>query len=296
MNRYLCGILLLILSGGLTSCSFHRLVTRRKAATYDKNAVLQSTDTTKTASIPPPATPTAPDTMAKAPVQDTAKMRLIDQLTTIWERKIDFKTFKGKAKVHFESPEDKQEFTADFRVRKDSVIWINVTVLGVSAARILINKDSLFMVSWLPRKEVKRIALKDAVKILPTRVDFASLEHLILGEPLRDGNITDAASSGSSWSLDVEDSNYIQRVTYNKSDTTIRTAQLRTRNPKGPQTMSEFGSYEVIANRKVSTWRVINIQNGDNVYMLDLNFSKEDFDEDLDYPFSFPKNYSEDDK
>jgi len=91
----------------------------------------------------------------------------------------------------------------------------------------------------------------------------------------------------------VSDSSYLQRITYNKADTTIRTAQLRTRDPNGPQAMSEYGSYEMIDGRRVSTQRVLNIKDGDDIYMLDLNFSKEEFDTPLEYPFSIPSSYSE---
>jgi len=296
MSRFVwCGLLGLVLSGSLTSCTFHRLVSRHKAKSYDSSAMTPVADTNHNAGAFLHAVLPAQDTIAETPAPDTsgAKQTLVDELTPIWKKKISFNTFSGKAKVHFESPDDKQEFTANFRVRKDSVIWINVTALGgISVARILITPDSFFLVVHIKR-EVKRIALKDAVKILPTKVDFASLQHLILGEPLRDGNITDVAGFGGSWSLQVEDSSYIQRVTYNKSDTTIRTSQLRTRNPRGPQTMSEFGSYETIGDRKVSTERVINIQNGEDIYMLDMNFSKVDFDEPLEYPFSIPSSYKE---
>jgi hypothetical protein len=293
MNRFAWGgALLLIISCVFSSCSFHRLVTRKKAKSYDSSAAQPVAADTGRIGAGHAVLP-APDTVALVQ-EDTsaAEKRLAEQLTPIWKKRLDYQTFKAKAKVHFESPDDKQEFTANIRVRKDSVIWINASAFGITAARILITPDSIFMIMEL-KKEYKKLALKDAAKILPTKVDFATLQHLLLGEPLRDGNIEDATSFGGSWSLGVEDSSYIQRITYNKEDSTIRTSQLRTRKANGPQTMSEYGSYEMINNRKVSTQRVINIRNGEDVYMLDMNFQKIDFDEPLEYPFSIPKSYSE---
>ena len=293
MNKFVAhGITILVLTSFLTSCSFHRLVTRRRAQTIDRSA-MRPADSNHVAFGSRHAFFPQPDTLVIVPDTTGAVKKLVDELTPIWKKRTEYRTFSGKAKVHFEGPDDKQEFSANFHVRKDSIIWINVTAFGgLPAALIFITRDSFFLVIPL-KKEYKKVVLADVAKILPTKVDFTSLQNLIVGDPLRDGTIQDATSFGGSWSIQVSDSSYLQRITYNKADTTIRTAQLRTRDLNGPQAMSEYGSYEMIDGRRVSTQRVLNIQDGDDIYMLDLNFSKEEFDTPLEYPFSIPSSYSE---
>jgi len=284
MNRITLAIIFVILSACLSSCSFHRLAAGKKAKSYD----LSASDTSHLRAILP-----QPDTTAAVIAPDTSGIvkQLIQQLTPLWETRIDYKTFSGKAKVHFTGPNDDKEFTAHFRVRKDSVIWVNVTYDAIPVARLFITRDSFFLLNTL-QKEVTRIPLSQAAKVLPTKVDFTSLQNLITGEPLQKGTITNATSFGGSWSIQAEDSSYIQRITFNKADSTIRTGQLRTRDPKGPQAMTAYGNYEIIDNRKISTSRTLNIQNGNDVYSLDMNFTKANFDEQLDFPFSIPRNYS----
>ena len=55
---------------------------------------------------------------------------------------IDFKYLKAKAKVSYKSAKDNQSFTVDIRMRKDSLIWMNVSAFGITVATALFN-DSL---------------------------------------------------------------------------------------------------------------------------------------------------------
>jgi len=291
MNRYVGGLLVALCCVGLSSCSFHRLVAGKRAKSYDST---QAVTSSSYALFP------AMDTVVtlSKPADDTTEAinKLIAELTPIWKSRLQYTTFSGKAKVHFEGPDEKQEFTAHIRLRKDSIIWINVTALGgLSFAKILVTPDSFFMTNVM-NKEVTRMPLTHAAKILPTKVDFNSLQNLLVGEPLRDGNITYASSFVGSWTIQVEDSSYIQRITYNKADSTLRSGQMRTRDPKGPQAITEYGSYDMVDGRRVSTARVINISNGADVFSIDMNCSNIRFDEPQDYPFSIPKSYEIKDK
>jgi hypothetical protein len=141
------------------------------------------------------------------------------------------------------------------------------------------------------KKEVTRLPLTSATKLLPAPVDFTTMQNLIIGEPLREGTITDAANGGGGWSLQVEDSAYIQRITYNKTDSTMRSGQLRTRDPNGPQAMIQYGNYETANGRKIATNRVINLQATGQAHMLDMSFQRNDFDVKQDYPVNVPDNY-----
>jgi len=284
--------MLFVTGSALSSCSFHRLVAGKKAKSYDWSQV--TTDTGHLAGPQPDILPNVDTPVNKAPDASTAVSRLIEELTPLWKARLAYTTFSGKAKVHFEGPDEKQEFTAHFRIRKDSVIWIAITGLGgmVPVARILITPDSFMLINQL-QKEVTLLPLAKAAKILPAKVDFQSMQHLITGDPLQEGVITNASGLfGGGWSIEVEDSNYVQRIIYNKSDSTMRSAQLRTRDVNGPRAMTEYGGYMFIDDRRISTGRVINVQNGNDVYMIDMNFMKIDFDQPLDYPFSIPKNYT----
>ena len=54
---------------------------------------------------------------------------------------IDFKYLKAKAKVTYKTPNDGRTVTVDIRMKKDSLIWMNVSQFGITGATALFNKD-----------------------------------------------------------------------------------------------------------------------------------------------------------
>ena len=53
---------------------------------------------------------------------------------------IDFKYLKAKAKVAFKGQKESQNVNVDIRMKKDSLIWMNISALGFSVASALFDK------------------------------------------------------------------------------------------------------------------------------------------------------------
>ena len=106
------------------------------------------------------------------------KQQLISALTPLLDKRIDFQTFKGKAKMHYEGSGMRQDFTANFRLAKDSVIWAHITAgMGiVNVARILITPDSFWMVNYMD-KSVMAMSAAEAAERLPAAVNFYLLQE-----------------------------------------------------------------------------------------------------------------------
>lgn len=292
MNKIASSMLLLAVSCSMASCSILKggKGKRKKEKAADSVAVVDSArlgDSLATATQP--ATDTA---MVALPVAWAMK-QLIDSLGPLCSQRMAYATFSGRAKVHFQGPDDNQEFTANFRIRKDSIIWVQISGLGgmVSVARICITPDSFLMINQLQREVVRR-PLSHVAKFLPTAVDFVSLQNLVTGDPLRTGTVTFAADSGASWLFHVQDSAYLQEIAYSKTDSTMVSGSLHTLSPGGAWAAGIYGNYQVRDGRKLSTDRMWNIQNGPASYSLDMDFINSSFDQPLDFPFSVPKNYT----
>lgn len=228
------------------------------------------------------------------PKLNDQKKELITNLMPIWQREINFSSFSGKAKMHYQARGQKQEFTAHFRINKDKAIWVNITALGgmMNVARAYITPDSIFMVNYL-QKEAYRKPISEVNKLLPAPVDFYIMQNLIIGNVLKkQGKPTDATDFGGSLSIQVEDGNVVQNVTYNKADSSMRSLQILSKDEKGPTGMIQYGSYELVDGRNFSGGRVINVSNNGEPYYMDMNFGNVEFDKSLEMPFSFPKNYT----
>lgn len=97
--------------------------------------------------------------------------------------KIDVEWLSAKSKVSFKSEVQSQKGTLNIRLRKDSVIWMNVKKLGIEGARILITPDSIYVIDRIHKQyAISDFSLIQEKYHLPA--DFNSLQNLILGNPL----------------------------------------------------------------------------------------------------------------
>lgn len=279
-NRFLCSLCIFFLFLLQSSCILLRKAGHKPVISNDTTAALT------------PFVDTAKTDTAIAKLNEE-KNNLIAALTPVWQQDGNFSTFTGKAKMHYESRDQKQEFTTIFRIRKNEAIWASVIALGgiVQVARVYITPDSFKLINYLD-KEVTMMQLSDASKILPAPADFQTLQNLVIGHVLRtSGQATDAVDLGNILSLQVEEENFVQQINYNKADTTIQTLQMRSTVTGGPSGMISFNGYQTLNAKKFPTNRVINVVNGGEQYRLEMNFNKAEFDQPVDFPFSIPKNY-----
>ena len=301
MNKIVACFFFIAISFSLSSCSLVKSLKRHKHKATDSVAIVDSSSLGK--GIISPAITTLDTLLKKDTVvvinndkarEDSLVMwkQNMDAVMPLWKHRMAYNTFSGKAKVHYEGADDSYDFNANFRIRKDSVIWIEINAMaGIFRVRIFVTPDSLYMINYM-KKEVTILPLSDAAKILPSKIDFSSLQNLITGEPLRDGNIVDVNSKPDSLVIDVSDSAYLQQFTYTRADSNMVAAVLATRKPDGPVARSAYSNYERIKNRKISMGRVINLQHGADAFKMEMEFIKADFDEPLDYPLNIPKNYT----
>jgi hypothetical protein len=107
---------------------------------------------------------------------------------------IDFGYMHGKGRLVYKDDKKDQEVKAHIRIRKDSVIWMNFTVVGVQGGKALINKDSITVVSSV-RKEYFVFDYKELSKRFNFDVDYALIEAAMLGNLMRARTPSDAVAA-----------------------------------------------------------------------------------------------------
>ena len=217
-----------------------------------------------------------------------------DLIATLNSNRIDFKTFSAKIKVEYEDSKGKQpDVVANIRMKKDSVIWvsINATFLSIEAFRILITKDHVTVLNKL-QKQVEEHPFSFIEDIAKIPLDFKTLQDLIIGNPVFLGDKVVAykltenhilLSTVGKYFKNLltlsANSNLIERSKLDDLDVTLsRTADLT------------YGSYENKAGVNFSTDREITVAEKTKVD-IKLNYKQFDFNTELSYPFSIPKNY-----
>jgi hypothetical protein len=100
-------------------------------------------------------------------------------------RKAEFQFTWLSGKLECEASDDstKANFDVTLRMCRDSVIWMLVTdpIIGIKVARVLITKDSVKFVQYLPSEKCFRGDFTLLSNLLQTDVDFEMMQSLLIG-------------------------------------------------------------------------------------------------------------------
>jgi hypothetical protein len=225
--------------------------------------------------------------------KDPAATILYDGLliTQLLSPKIqDWNTFKTKAKIQYKSKGKSQSFNANIRLRKDSVTWASVIVLG-ELARAILTKDSVMAIDkWNDVYYQYPVqALQDQFN-LP--INFDQIQDIILGNMVSI-QLTPiiAKKSNKGFAIKLTGNGYQTVASYHK-DSTLRSVVVLGSNAKGRYSLkSTYDNYEVTNYGKMAMNRTIRMyQNNQETYVT-LELQKCEFDVEQEYPFSIPAKF-----
>ena len=117
----------------------------------------------------------------------TATLNLKKRSSKYLLKKLNAKTLEvewlsARARITYKDEAQTRKFNATIRVRKDSVIWMNVKKLSVEAFRILITQDSIFIIDRLEKKYYTH-GLDYIEEKFNFPGQFQALQTAILGNP-----------------------------------------------------------------------------------------------------------------
>ncbi|MGK7390927.1 MAG: DUF4292 domain-containing protein [Candidatus Cyclobacteriaceae bacterium M2_1C_046] len=95
-------------------------------------------------------------------------------------REIDFEYFSGKAKINFKDSDHDVKAKANIRIKKDSLIWITFSAVGIQGARVLMNRDSITILN-LMKKEYYVFYYDSLSKKFNFDINFESIQATALG-------------------------------------------------------------------------------------------------------------------
>lgn len=228
------------------------------------------------------------------PIDTADSLRLlIEHTAPIWQKRIELKTLSAKAKMHYEAGDKSFDFVANIRMRKDSIIWVSVTVAGIiQVTRAVITPDSFKLILYT-EKQVFEGPIEKANEFLPPGINFYSLQNLLLGNPiLNKSNTVNVADVNPNWVVRFEQENYIEQALYDKTDSTLRQNHLVTQGVSNKTLTHILSNFETINGQKMATDRKLSVINDSTAMQVDMSYSNILIDGELSYPFSIPKNYT----
>ena len=167
MNKYLFIALLL---GVIISAESCRRRTRTSVAEAP-DTVLAQPDSSASVIVPPISV----DSVAVLP----NRPGINEARANVAE--IDFDYLTAKSKISFKSPEQSiDNASVNIRVRKDSMIWVSISKLGIEAVRSLISRDSIVILDKIHR-EYSVYDYPTLSKQFNFAMNFDLLQALIVG-------------------------------------------------------------------------------------------------------------------
>ncbi|HET6225308.1 MAG TPA: DUF4292 domain-containing protein [Bacteroidia bacterium] len=222
----------------------------------------------------------------------------------------EFKFDRLKAKLSIDALIDSSSnsFTVALRIKKDSVIWMSLSKLGIEGARILITKDSVKFVN--PIKSQYFIGdFAYLSKLLNTELDFEIIQSLLIGNSVTFYDETEKIKPG------VDNCQYTLG--------TIRKFKLRKVMERGkelkegaqsiymiPETFkiarilfydfnpdrsfdAQFGAFAIAesSNNQLFPFKMNYIIKAQKNVTIDIEYNKIQLNEELSFPFKIQDNY-----
>ena len=117
----------------------------------------------------------------KFKVKTRSSKFLVNKLKT---NEFKCETISAKASITvLDTSNKKTSFKTHLRIRKDSVIWMSITSIGIEAARVIITQDSVKLIDRL-KKQYFLGDFKYINQLLGADLDYQMLEALLIGNSL----------------------------------------------------------------------------------------------------------------
>jgi hypothetical protein len=208
--------------------------------------------------------------------------------------RINYKTFSAKIKVDYEDSKGKQpDVNAYVRIIKDSLIWVNIrsAFLDIDAFRILITKDSVFVVNKL-EKVVQYRSIDYLQEVTEIPFDYQTVQDLLVGNPVfLDTTVVSYKKTDNNILIALVGNVFKHLLTLDINGSTLLHSKLDdldvSRNRTADITYSDF---ETKSGQSFSTKRQITVAEK-NKLDIRMNFKQYDFNKELSISFNIPKNY-----
>ncbi|HPI79640.1 MAG: DUF4292 domain-containing protein [Cyclobacteriaceae bacterium] len=210
-------------------------------------------------------------------------------------QEIDFEYFHGKARLNFNDGKKEREVKANIRVRKDSVIWMTFSVIGVQGGKALINHDSITIVSTVD-KEYFVFDYAELSKRFNFKIDYHVIQSAFLGNLILPRSQDDKVERLPTYDLLTQQKGSVLIKNYiNASLSKIEKVELTEVDSKNAITLN-YTNFQAVENKIFPYNGVISLVYKtpagvlNNVITFEYN-KAEVGDRELRFPFNIPRKY-----
>ncbi|MCE2994317.1 MAG: DUF4292 domain-containing protein [Cyclobacteriaceae bacterium] len=210
-------------------------------------------------------------------------------------QEIDFEYFHGKARLNFKDNTKEREVKANIRIRKDSVIWMTFSVIGVQGGKALINKDSITIVSTV-NKEYYVYSYEELSKRFNFKIDFYVIQAAMLGNLIIPKQTIDDIQEEEKFNRMLQSQGTVGIKNYiNKETKKLEMVEL-SESGTGNQLKLDYSDFQPVGEKLFPYKGVIDVLYKSAKGLVNntivFEYSKAEVgDRELRFPFNIPKRY-----
>lgn len=209
---------------------------------------------------------------------------------------IDFEYLHGRARMILKDQNKEREVKANIRIRKDSVIWMNFSVMGVQGGKALIDKDSITVVSTV-NKEYFVFEFDSLSKRLHFEVNYTILQAALLGNLITGKSPNDKVSENEQYDILEQTKGNISIVNkISKQTRKLEFVEMKEAGTDNKLTIV-YSNFQPVGTKQFPYNGTIDLQyKGANGTLgntaITFEYNKAEVgDRELKFPFNIPKKY-----
>ncbi|MBL7855294.1 MAG: DUF4292 domain-containing protein [Cyclobacteriaceae bacterium] len=214
---------------------------------------------------------------------------------TISIEEIDFGYLHGKAKMVFKDDQREREVKANIRIRKDSVIWMTFSVVGVQGGKALINQDSITIVSTVD-KEYYVFTYAELSERFNFEINYGVIQSALLGNPILAKKPEDKIGQEGTFDVLLQRAGSVA-VKNMINSTTRKLEQVELSETTSTNSLKvSYSNFQPVGERLFPYNGIISIfyktPNGIVNNTISFEYNKAEVgDKELKFPFNIPKRY-----
>ena len=215
--------------------------------------------------------------------------------TALSIEEIDFEYLHGKARMILRDAKKERDVKANVRIRKDSVIWMTFSVIGVQGGKALINKDSITIVSNVD-KEYYVFDYAELSKRYNFDINFNVIQSAMLGNLISPRNPNDEVVPETSFFLLKQNKGTINVANYiNSASMKIEKFEMKEGNTSNSLVIS-YANFQPLSNKLFPYNGTISLfyktLSGVLNTTIIFEYNKAEVGgKELKFPFNIPKRY-----
>jgi len=206
-------------------------------------------------------------------------------------KQLQFNSLSMRCKVFYDDGKMQQDFTANIRIKKDSIIWLSLTgIFGIEGARLIVTRDSVLLLNKLTREYLAR-PVSYLSQIIPLSSGYDALQNLLIGQLV---NVEPAEhriyEADSLLILNFQNTNLRQTATLHRQNYTTLDLLLADQLIKQDLKIT-FGDYRDLSGSAFSFLRFIEVNRGLQKMKINMEVQRYTIDEPLTFPLEVNDSY-----